>query len=110
VTTLFHLCTASAWEGVPDGYYRGSTRGVTLEEQGFIHCSLAHQVRTVADAIYADADGLVLLVIDDTRLDAPVRYEGGFPHIYGPLPVSAVVDVVPVGRDSSGDWTGLPAG
>jgi uncharacterized protein (DUF952 family) len=48
-----------------------------------------------------------LLVIDPSRLPADVRIEdldGGeerFPHIYGPLPIDAVVrvDAVPVDGD-----------
>jgi uncharacterized protein (DUF952 family) len=81
---------------------------VTLAEQGFIHCSLRHQVRGVADAIFADADDLVLLVIDSDLVAAPIRYEvpetgaEAYPHIYGPLPVRAVTDVLPVGRDPGG--------
>jgi uncharacterized protein (DUF952 family) len=81
---------------------------VTLAEQGFIHCSLRHQVRGVAEAIFADADDLVLLVIDSELVAAPIRYEAPepgaeeYPHIYGPLPVSAVTGVVPVSRDPDG--------
>jgi uncharacterized protein (DUF952 family) len=61
----------------------------------------------VADANYADADDLVVLVIDQARHTAEVRHEDGgdgelFPHIYGPLPVSAVTEVIPVGRDAAG--------
>jgi uncharacterized protein (DUF952 family) len=42
----------------------------------------------------------VLLHIDPGLIDAEVRYEnleGGqqqFPHVYGPIPISAIVDVV----------------
>jgi uncharacterized protein (DUF952 family) len=90
------------------GEYRVSTRGVTLEQQGFIHCSVRHQVRAVAEAIYSDADDLVLLVIDSRLVAAPIRYEvpepgaEAYPHIYGPLPVRAVTSVLPVSRDPGG--------
>jgi uncharacterized protein (DUF952 family) len=101
MTELFHLTEAATWEAArAAGEYRQSTRGVTLEQQGFIHCSLRHQVRPVAETLYADADDLVLLTVDPEKL--PVRFEGGFPHIYGPIPVDAVVDVVPVTRDDTG--------
>ncbi len=71
-----------------------STRGVSLEQEGFIHCSLPHQLRAVAEAVYADADDLVVLVIDSARLPSPVRYEGAdggeqYPHVYGPVPADA---------------------
>ncbi|MEU6097450.1 DUF952 domain-containing protein [Streptomyces sp. NPDC047079] len=100
---LVHLTERSVWESArATGFYEMSTRGVTLQEEGFIHCSLRHQVPRVARRVYGQYEGpdeLVLLVIDPGLLTAPVRYEavrpGGeeFPHIYGPIPVSAVVDV-----------------
>ncbi|MDQ0794037.1 DUF952 domain-containing protein [Streptomyces sp. B1I3] len=98
---LLHLTEKSLWEAARrTGTYEMSTRGRTLSEEGFIHCSLPHQLPGVARALYgAEAEGLVVLVIDPDRLRAPVRYEpmkpGGeeFPHIYGPVPVSAVVEV-----------------
>ena len=104
MTELFHLADRQQWEAARTaGRYEISTRGRTLQEEGFIHCSQRHQVRTVADAIFAGADDLVLLTIDAERVPAPIRYEGpDFPHIYGPLPVDAVVAAVPVHRDEAG--------
>jgi len=114
VAELFHLADRGEWlAAAAVGEYRISTRGVTLAEQGFIHCSLRHQLRGVADQYYADADDLVLLVIDSSRVDAPIRYEAPadgleeYPHIYGPLPAEAVTAVVPVCRDQDGRL-GLP--
>jgi uncharacterized protein (DUF952 family) len=109
VAELFHLADRGEWLAAAQaGEYRVSTRGVTLEQQGFIHCSVRHQVRGVAEAIYSDADDLVLLVIDSRLVAAPIRYEvpepgaEAYPHIYGPLPVSAVTSVLPVSRDPGG--------
>jgi len=106
---LLHITERACWlEAVRAGEYRMSTRGVTFEEEGFIHCSLRHQLRAVAELFYSDADDLVVLVIDSDKVPSPVRFEpagpGGpeFPHIYGPLPVSAVTGVVPVIRDGTG--------
>jgi len=99
---LLHIAERRHWEAArADGTaYTMSTRGRTLEEEGFIHCSSdLDQVRGVLSRFYADVDpaDLVLLVIDVTRLDAPVRHEpvdgAVFPHIYGPIPLSAVIDV-----------------
>ncbi len=106
---LFHLADRGEWlAAVADGEYRVSTRGVTLAQQGFIHCSLRHQVRGVAEAIFSDADDLVLLVVDSDLVAEPIRYEApepgaeAYPHIYGPLQVSAVTSVLPVSRDPDG--------
>jgi len=109
---LFHITERVAWlEAARSGEYRMSTRGVTLEDEGFIHCSLRHQIPAVAKLVYGDAadDDLVVLVIDSSRVSAPIRYEaaepGGeqYPHIYGALPVSAVTNAIDVSRDSAGD-------
>jgi uncharacterized protein (DUF952 family) len=105
---LLHITERATWAAAAStGEYRMSARGVTLEEEGFIHCSLPHQLRGVAERFYADADDLVVLVIDEDRLPVPVRYEAPepgadeYPHIYGALPADAVIRVVPVGRDGS---------
>jgi uncharacterized protein (DUF952 family) len=109
MTALFHITERPVWEAaVTAGEYRSSTRGQTLDEVGFIHCSFAGQLRGVADLVYGDADDLVVLVIDRERLAAPVRDEeaepGGerYPHIYGPVPIDAVTEVVTVHRDDQG--------
>ncbi|MFF2730712.1 DUF952 domain-containing protein [Streptomyces sp. NPDC058008] len=101
---LLHLAEEPLWEAArAAGTYEMSTRGRTLREEGFIHCSLPHQLPAVAQALYGSDDAdLVVLVIDTGRLTVPVRHEamkpGGeeFPHIYGPLPVDAVVEVRPL--------------
>jgi len=109
VTELFHITERATWQAAQRAReYRTSTRGVSLEEQGFIHCSLPHQLRHVAELFYGDAEDLVVLVIDGDRLLAPVRYEAPepgadrYPHIYGPLPIEAVTAVLPVARDATG--------
>ena len=56
---LLHITERLTWlEAEPAGEYRMSTRGVTLAEEGFIHCSLRHQLRGVAELFYADAETL----------------------------------------------------
>jgi uncharacterized protein (DUF952 family) len=101
---IFHIAFESDWRAAQEaGEYRVSTRGRSLEEVGFIHASFEHQVSATA-SFYADVDEpLVVLVINTERVDAPVVVEDGgggedFPHVYGPIPVSAVVEVVPVER------------
>jgi uncharacterized protein (DUF952 family) len=105
MTQLLHLTEQASWDAARrTGTYAMSTRGRTLGEVGFIHCSLRHQLRPTGERIYGDhpdPDALVVLVIDSDRLTVPVRYEAvepgteEFPHVYGPLPVDAVVAVEP---------------
>lgn len=98
---ILHLAVRSEWEAARDaGSYPWSTRGLTLDEVGYVHCSHEHQWREVRDRFYADLadDELVLLVVDESKLSSPVvveRLDGApdaFPHIYGPLDIAAVVE------------------
>lgn len=107
---LWHLAERAEWdEARASGSYERSTRGLSLAEEGFVHCSYPDQLAGVAAAFYADAPDLVLLRIDPAKLGAEIRVEGGFPHVYGPIPVAAVTAATPVGRDAAGQLI-LPGG
>jgi uncharacterized protein (DUF952 family) len=63
----------------------------------------------VADARFAGARDLVLLCVAIDRLGAPLRHEPGeadscelFPHLYGPLDVSAVLRTLPFAEGPDG--------
>jgi len=111
---LFHITEEATWESaVTSGVYDQSTRGASREDVGFIHASFAWQVERVANFMYEFiSDPLVLLRIDPTVLQSQVRVEApedgaeGFPHIYGPIDLSAVVEVLPFER--RGDRYELP--
>jgi len=93
---IFHIAEADAWARRTDLYVTD-----TLETEGFIHCSTEHQLAQVAARFYAGRDDLVLITIDPDALGATLVHEDlydmgeDFPHIYGPIPLSAVVDTVP---------------
>jgi uncharacterized protein (DUF952 family) len=102
VTELFHVTERGVWDAARErGTYDTSTRGRTLAAEGFVHCSTRAQLRRVAEALYGDVDpqALVVLTIDADRLSVPVRYETPtpdderYPHVYGPIPIGAVVRV-----------------
>jgi uncharacterized protein (DUF952 family) len=87
---LFHLTTRESWRhAVAAGEYR--TPGP------FIHLSTEAQWPITRARFFADALGLVLLVIDPERVQAEIRFEPAdgdlFPHLYGPLGIGAVVEV-----------------
>jgi glutathione S-transferase len=109
---IYHIASARDWhDALPAGEYRMSTRGRTLADEGFIHCSRASQVAPVANRFYTGVTGLVLLAIDPRRLRSELRYEtvpGGdeaFPHLYGPLDTDAVVHVTPFEPGAGGTFT-----
>ncbi|MFE1883957.1 DUF952 domain-containing protein [Streptomyces diastatochromogenes] len=100
---IVHITERSLWEAArAHGAYEVSTRGRTLQEEGFIHFSTREQLPRIAAFLYGDYEGpdeLVVLVVDPALLDVPLKYEAmppngeEFPHVYGPVPVDAVVDV-----------------
>jgi len=104
VTHIFHITSRRAWETARE---RGSYRPASLESEGFIHFSGAHQVVQVANSFYQGQQGLVLLEADTALLDAELRWEPPaglpapvegtsedlFPHLYGPLDLDAVLVV-----------------
>jgi uncharacterized protein (DUF952 family) len=96
---ILHITTQDAWD---DALAKGAYTADSLATEGFIHCSEERQLAWVVQKHFPGRTGLLLLSIDPARLDAEVRYEnleGGtelFPHIYGAIPVSAVVDVSPL--------------
>ncbi|MET8579417.1 DUF952 domain-containing protein [Streptomyces collinus] len=102
---IVHITERSLWEAAREaGTYEVSTRGRTLQQEGFIHFSTREQLPRIAAFLYGDYEGpdeLVVLVVDPALLGVPVRYDAmpphgeEFPHVYGPVPVDAVVDVEP---------------
>lgn len=102
---IYHLADPAEWAAAQAaGSYTRSTRDASLADVGFIHTSTSTQWPAVRHAFYADvATPLLLLEIDPSLLESPVVTEVGnhrtgerFPHIYGPLNVSAVVATHPV--------------
>jgi uncharacterized protein (DUF952 family) len=95
---IFHITTSveaerarAAGEYEPEGFAR----------EGFIHCSYEEQVAAVANRLFRGRTDLVLLEIDPARLSCAIvdeNLEGGtvlYPHVYGRLPMSAVLTVRP---------------
>ncbi len=111
---VYHLATTDRWDADSAEPYTVSTLGRTLEDEGFIHLSLARQVERVAHAFYEGQD-VVLLKLDPHRLGARIVFErppdvdDEFPHLYAPIPREAIVRADPVPRDEHGilDFAGL---
>ena len=102
---IFHIATVDDWQAaLLAGDYRVSTLGGSLADEGFIHASRSRSGRRCPGRLYADPGlRLVLLEIDpaalevELRLEVPPGAEAAFPHIYGPLPIDAVVAVRELG-------------
>jgi len=117
---IYHIASRNAWiSATRNGAYTASS----LQTEGFIHCSTAAQVLPVAREFFAGQTGLVLLVVDSRRLQSEVKWESAappdgvargaaFPHVYGPIPLEAVVQVLDFEPDARGEFTlpPLPSG
>ncbi|MEO3776397.1 DUF952 domain-containing protein [Micromonospora sp. B11E3] len=92
---IYKLLTTAEWDAARDaGHFAGSA---VDHQDGFIHLSAAGQVVETARRHFAGVTGLTLLAVDPAALDGRLRWEpsrGGelFPHLYGALPVAAVVE------------------
>jgi len=101
-TIVYKIMSAAELQQMQrDGVFRGSP--VDLAD-GFIHLSCGSQLAATLDKHFGGVEGLMLVAVDLSRLGDSVRWEparGGelFPHIYGTLPVDAVVSVATVGVD-----------
>ncbi len=93
---LVHIVAAAAWA---EAQRCGELRPGSLATEGFVHLSWPRQLAGTAARFYAGAPDHLVLVVDPARLTDPVVEEQAtdvddrFPHLYGPLPVDAVVAV-----------------
>lgn len=100
---IYHITTETDWKKAIElkGYAPAS-----LAAEGFIHTSQEHQVQGVLERFYKDLPDLILLYIDETKLNVPLKYEKAndidddFPHIYGPVNIDAVIKTSPIPQTS----------
>jgi uncharacterized protein (DUF952 family) len=96
---LFHITRRVDWDKAQQA---GQYTAPSLHQEGFIHASTGDQVAGTANLFFKGQSGLVLLVIETELLESEVRFDAVqthgpvqyFPHIYGPLNLAAVVNVL----------------
>ena len=93
---IYHLTTLPEWEKAQD---RGMYEPSSFVKEGFIHCSTEDQLDGVMQKHFQQHENLVKLVIDPSRVLQPLKYEANgtqqeYPHIYGPLNLEAVTQIV----------------
>ncbi len=99
MATIFHITTKSEWEAAKrKGFYNT----LSLREEGFIHCSEDRQISGVLNRYFQNKKDLVKLVVETEKLKSPYFFdwstsvEDTFPHVYGPINIDAVKEIVPV--------------
>src|SRR5947209_1436698 len=102
---IYKICDAALWgEAMRAGVLAGAE--VDLRD-GFIHFSTVAQVVETAAKHFAGLSNLVLVAVDASALGEGLRWEpsrGGnlFPHLYGKLPLSAVLWAKPLTLGADG--------
>lgn len=103
---IYKICPRPLWKAAEaKRVFHGA--GIDLAD-GFIHFSTASQLAETAKRHFSGQTDLLLVAVAEEMLGSALRYEvsrGGalFPHLYGPLPLSAVEWVVglPLGPDGA---------
>ncbi len=96
---IYHVTTQKEWE---QAKINGEYKPVGYDQEGFIHCSIDRQVEGVLDRFYKGQTGLIKLKIEKAKVSRPVLFELAvdldelFPHIYGPLNLDSVVEVISI--------------
>jgi len=105
VTTIYKICEQAVWRAAEAGE---SFLGTDADERdGFIHFSTAAQFAETLAKHYAGKTDLVLVAVDAEALAMTLVWErsrGGdmFPHLYAPLPLSAVKWARPLADEIEG--------
>lgn len=104
-TRAYKVLTADQWAGFEaDGVFAGAP--VDLAD-GYIHLSTAEQVTETVDRHFAGQGDLHVCAVDLSAVASAVCWEpsrGGalFPHLYAPLPISAIIAHAPLARGTGG--------
>lgn len=104
--TIYKIAPETLWrEAQAEGRFDGAPVDLT---DGFIHFSTREQAIETAMRHFSGQTGLMLIAVDAGALGEKLVFEpsrGGalFPHLYGPMPLSAVkwVKPLPLGTDGS---------
>jgi len=109
---ILHITTNEAWQKAQQ---TGEYKAPSLNSEGFIHCSTLKQTIDTANIFFKGQKGLILLCIDENKLNSECKYEGPtggvqhdpgvgnlFPHVYGPINLSAVIKVIDFPSNADG--------
>jgi uncharacterized protein (DUF952 family) len=117
---IFHITSKSEWR---EAQQRGEYIAPSLATEGFIHCSTKKQVLHVANAFYRGRNDLVLLKLDEEKISSEIKWEppaavgpapgisdsDKFPHIFGPINLTAVAAVLDFEPDPASGTFSLPS-
>lgn len=93
---IYHICLESAWKAQLGA---NSYSDPSLQSEGFIHCSMKEQLESTLKRYFSNQNELVILeilpvgVADMLRMEPAAESQERFPHVYGPIPKSAILQI-----------------
>jgi uncharacterized protein (DUF952 family)/GNAT superfamily N-acetyltransferase len=116
---ILHLLSRESWV---EAQAHGQLVALSVATEGFAHCSTEHQMVAVANKYYRGTSNMVLLNIDPTKLTSQLKFEPPahldgspalpheplFPHIYGPINLDAVIEVIDFPCRPNGEFVAPP--
>lgn len=92
---IYHIVLPEVWAKFRNEY---DYEAESLKTEGFIHCSYRNQLDAVLERYYKDADKVIILAINPHLLISELVAEPStnqeiYPHIYGKINKSAIVNV-----------------
>jgi uncharacterized protein (DUF952 family)/N-acetylglutamate synthase-like GNAT family acetyltransferase len=116
---ILHLLSRDSWV---EAQAHGQLIAPSVAIEGFAHCSTEHQMVDVANKYYRGTSNMVLLNVDPTKLTSELKFEPPahidgspalpheslFPHIYGPINLDAVIEVIDFPCDKQGEFIAPP--
>jgi uncharacterized protein (DUF952 family) len=103
---IFKIVPRTEWERATD-LYEGSAHD---RADGFLHFSTAPQLAETLRRYYAGQNDLMLVAVDAGKLGAALKWDHSpsrgedFPHLYAPLPLTAVTWAKPIACDAQGEF------
>ena len=108
---IAHCMLKSEWNRIKDEPYWGQQN---IENEGFIHCSPIKYLWRVLPNFEREKEEMVIICIDEEKLEAEVRYEDdgnygrSYPHVYGAINNDSVILVLDYLKDEQGHYMKNP--
>ena len=96
---IYHITDKQQWQAAKE---KGFFDEPSLQTEGFIHNSTEPQVTGVLERYYKGKKDLLLMHIDETKLEAELKFELApsvnemFPHVFGRINLDAVVKITDI--------------
>ncbi|MBY0281344.1 MAG: DUF952 domain-containing protein [Alphaproteobacteria bacterium] len=92
---IYKLVLLQEWQDFQkEDVYKGSALD---QADGYMHCSTKDQIQGTLEKFFTGKTDVILLSIDTSKIKQHLKWEKSprsgriFPHLYGPLPLTAVI-------------------